>query len=308
MDRRFWVLPLLFGTVLASAVIGPPGAKASDHDDGVTDVKSKNANFTDLFVFTEKSQNPAAKATDLIFVMNVNPRSVPSQQFFFSTIGRYEFHVSRVGSNGETPSGKDDVVLRFEFGLPTVDNRQPITVTALRDGATLTATTTTAGKTLLTTTPNDTLPINQALSLGGSPLTVFAGTREDPFFFDVEQFFVVRDSALDILAGTASPASQLLFRKPGVDFAAGYNVLSVVARIPREFLQGPARTATTFDVWETFLLKDVGTGAAGLKDSVTEARDNGTGPLPPDPNPGMPDTAGQPGPSPSGAKSAGVKS
>ncbi|MGH2406092.1 MAG: DUF4331 family protein, partial [bacterium] len=67
--------------------------------------------------------------------------------------------------------------------------------------------------------------------------------REDPFFFDVEQFFRVRAGALGI-----GPAAG--FRSPGLDFTAGYNVNAIVVGVPLAFLQGTT-PATTFDLWET---------------------------------------------------------
>lgn len=241
---------LKIALALSAAVIGSAlGARfviASDHDDGITAVKSQNTNLTDLYVFTEKSQNPAATGDNLIFIMNCNPRSTAGQQFHFNTNARYEFHVTRVGTaanNDDAPTGKDDVTLRFEFSTPDTANKQNVTVTALRDGQTLSA------STMAVTTPINTAPTNTNLTLGGDTLTVFAGLREDPFFFDVDQFFKVRDAA------AAGKAGSVLYRNPGVDFTAGFNVLSIVARVPRTFLQGTGSSPTTFDVWETISVK-----------------------------------------------------
>lgn len=134
-------------------------------------------------------------------------------------------------------------MLRFEFDAPDANKRQNMTITALRDGQTFTSTSTT-GSSSIQTTPLDISPTNNTVSLGGQNLTVFAGLREDTFFFDVEQYFRVRDAAAKGQAGS------VLFRNPGVDFTAGYNVNSIVARIPRAFLQGSGGN-TSFDVWET---------------------------------------------------------
>jgi hypothetical protein len=98
----------------------------------------------------------------------------------------------------------------------------------------------------LPVTAADTPTIN-AVTLGGSQLDVYAGLREDPFFFDVEQFFRVR-------AGLLGLGPSVGFRNPGLDFTSGYNVNSIVVRVPIAFLQG-ATTATTFDVWETISVR-----------------------------------------------------
>src|SRR6059036_3517036 len=53
-----------------------------------------------------------------------------------------------------------------------------------------------------------------------SGMTVFAGVRDDPFFFDLVQF-------KHIIAGEATS-----FRNPGIDTFAGTNVLAIVVELP----------------------------------------------------------------------------
>jgi hypothetical protein len=65
-------------------------------------------------------------------------------------------------------------------------------------------------------------------------ITVFAGVRDDPFFFDLTQFQA-------ILAGQASG-----FRNPGVDTFAGTNVLAIVVEVPISMLGG-----SSLNVWGT---------------------------------------------------------
>jgi hypothetical protein len=228
------------------AVVSPGLLTASDHDDGEVELKGRNLNLTDLYAFREIDQNPNAFQSDLIFIMNTNPRSVARQQYFFSTVARYEFKVERVVNNNDIPTADGlavpDVTLRFEFGEPAANGQQQITVTAIRGHALATA----SGG--LTTVLNM-APVTTEVSLFGSTLRVFAGLREDPFFFDVESFFRVRAAALSV----GPPAS---FRNPGFDFAAGYNVNAIIVRVPVAFLQG-GTAATSFDVWETI---SVGSG------------------------------------------------
>lgn len=231
---------LLGATILATGVAGY--LQASDHDDGEVDIKGRNLNLTDLYVFREKDQNPQAKQDDLVLIMNTNPRSVARQQYYFSPNARYEFHISQVDDKNSPVTGKADVTLRFEFDAPTANQEQTVTITSIRDGRSHTTRTKTTA--LLDSTPN----INN-VSIGGTPMTVFAGLREDPFFFDVEQFFRVRSGALG-----NGPAVGFRTPDKAVDFARGYNVNAIAIRVPIEFLQGHS-SATTFDVWETISLK-----------------------------------------------------
>lgn len=220
--------------------------KASDHDDGEVDTKGRNLNLTDLYVFREKDQNPQASADDLVLIMNTNPRSLARQQYFFSTNARYEFRIAAMANKDAPVTGKADVILRFEFGPPNRNQEQRMTVTLIRDGVTKTDT---AKTTPLQNAGNQ----GQQVSLGsGNRLTVFAGLREDPFFFDVEQFFRVR-------AGAAGIGPAVGFRSPdqAVDFATGYNVNTIAVRIPKRVLQGRGNANNTvFDVWTTISVPD----------------------------------------------------
>jgi Domain of unknown function (DUF4331) len=240
---------LALGLTVGLVTLAPKYVTASDHDDGEVDTKGRNLNLTDLYVFREEDQNPAARKDDLILVMNTNPRSVARQQYYFSTNALYEFKISRVGNKDATPTGKEDVTLRFQFDEPDNRGEQQFKLTLVTDGRRRSDT----GRTTpLSVDPNN--PTINNLSLGDNKVSVFAGLREDPFFFDVEQFFRVRAGALGIGPAVGfRPANQAL------DFAKGYNVNTIVVRIPRSSLAGHTN-ATTFDVWETISVKDPRTG------------------------------------------------
>ncbi len=64
---------------------------------------------------------------------------------------------------------------------------------------------------------------NAIMSSQGN-MRLFAGPRDDPFFFDIAQFN-------EILAGNATG-----FNNPGTDTFAGTNVLSIVVEVPKSSL------------------------------------------------------------------------
>jgi hypothetical protein len=218
-------------------------AKASDHDDGENEVKARNLNLTDLYVFREDWQTGnAGDASNLILIMNTNPRSVARQQYYFSDRALYEFHVSRVGQDptveNDTPGR--DMTLRFEFDEADANNVQEFTLTVLEGGVPIGSDTGDTSPLTLTS------PITtNGLTIAGQDIDVFAGLREDPFFFDVEQYFRVRGG----LAGFG-PAVGFRPVASAVDFAAGYNVNTIVVRVPIALLAGTSG-ADVFDVWET---------------------------------------------------------
>ena len=228
---------------------------ASDHDDGISSSKTRNVNLTDLFVFREDNQTDnAANADNLILIMDSNPHTPAGQQDFFSTNAQYDFKISRVtaANKNATASGTENITLRFEFGEPNADQRQLITMTVIRDGALVPATAVSGTAEVLTTSLMDgkarNLRLNQ-LQVASSTITVFAGMREDPFFFDFEQFVKVR-------AGAAGTGPKIGFRpsNEAVDYFRKENINSIAVRVPIEFLQTSANEPI-FDVWETISIK-----------------------------------------------------
>ncbi|MGB3516117.1 MAG: DUF4331 family protein, partial [Elainellaceae cyanobacterium] len=230
---------LLFG--LATTIgVGALFVNASDHDDGESEIKGRNLNLTDLYVFREMDQNPYASPDNLVLIMDTNPRSVAGQQYYFSTRAKYTFNISRVTDNDATPTGRTDVVLEFEFDAPDSNNQQDYTLTIIKDGS--------SDKVEGQTTALQATPVVNSDTVDGSEVQVFAGLREDPFYFDVEQFFRVR-------AGALGKGPAVGFREPNqaVDFAQGYNVNAIAVNLPIDLLQG-SENATTFDVWMTVTL------------------------------------------------------
>ncbi|GAB4461473.1 MAG: hypothetical protein OHK0037_10600 [Elainellaceae cyanobacterium] len=233
----------------------PAPLQASDHDDGDIDVRSRALSLTDLYVFREIDQNRAARAGDLVLVLNTNPRSLARQQYYFSSNAQYDIKIARVANVDNAPVPQPDLTLRFTFSPPNKGNRQVVTLTTLDGNGRGTSTnTTTGGSRILTTAITDTVPRLNTVRARGSNLTVFAGLREDPFFFDVEAYFRVRAA----VAGFGPAAG---FRSPdtAIDFAKGYNVNTIVVRVPQRLLAGGGNV-NTFDVWGTLNIRDPRTG------------------------------------------------
>jgi Domain of unknown function (DUF4331) len=246
-NRLNWKKSLILSGISIGIILGatslPRYLMAGD-----TDVRSRSLSLTDLYAFREKDQNPNAADGDLVLVMNTNPRSVARQQYFFSTNARYEFKLTRVADKDATPTGQEDITLRFEFSAPNDRNQQQIKFTVIKDGKEISA------SNLRTTPLNSEKQVVNQLAANGSKLAIYAGLREDPFFFDVEQFFRVRAGAL----GTG-PAVGFRPANQALDFAKGYNVNAIAVRVPQKFLQGATGT-NIYDIWETISLRDPATG------------------------------------------------
>jgi hypothetical protein len=136
----------------------------------------------------------------------------------------YQFKID----NGATLDGVEDKVIQVTFtgtgANQTVEVRGPMAPPVA--GA--------MGNKLASGTATVSGNINTVLG-SASGMQVFAGTRDDPFFIDLEQFFRIipdRKPATGALSQLPDNPTASAFRNPGVDYVAGFNVLSIVIELP----------------------------------------------------------------------------
>lgn len=227
---------------------------ASDHDDGEADLKGRSLSLTDVYAFREDKEIASGSPNHLVFIINTNPRSVPRQQYYFSTQARYELHVGRVGTSPDVPvKTSDDVVLRLEFGAPNASGEQTIKLTSVKGRQSQSFSVADGGGAMKTTTLSAaSTPVNSDVTIDGQTLTVFAGLRKDPFFFDVTAFFRFRAAAAANggalpVPGFASFPTYTPDGSTALDFTREYNVNTIAIRVPIAFLQ--ASGETVFDTW-----------------------------------------------------------
>lgn len=207
---------------------------ASDHQDSPVTVARAGADITDPYIFPAPD-NPS----NVVLVMNVHPL-IPSGQglsTFFDPQVVYQMNFDTKSENGSTPASNvtRNEVIQFTFGAP--GSTQGVTVYGPAAAPTTDSTTTLVTK-------SGTGTINKAFTAG--TMQVFAGAREDPFFFDLAQFLKILPDR-----NAASTAQSCLpqplggnntcpqgFNNPGSDTLKGFNVLSLVVELPRTQLEG----------------------------------------------------------------------
>src|SRR5437667_11470007 len=195
--------------------------KAADHKDSALLAADHAADIADVYTF-RSPVNP----DNVVLVMTVSgfiPPSEASTTFFDPNV-LYQWKIDNDGDAVE-----DLVIQAFVTGTgghQVMHFRGPAApaATGTTDRVVLGPETATVG------VSNGAAPI--VASRGG--MTVFAGVRDDPFFFDLVQF-------KKIIAGEATA-----FRNPGVDTFAGFNVLAIVAEVPSSLLGGQK-----LGVWRT---------------------------------------------------------
>jgi hypothetical protein len=201
---------ILFAAVVAVAM-GGGILWAADHIDAPA-VTGQATDITDVYAFQ------GATTTNMVLVANTQ---------------------GLLASGAATTAAKFDANTLIEFNIDNNgDNVEDLVIQAIYDGANMkfygpVAPSATGTKSKLegnvtasvAVTANGAAPV---VATGTNGMQVFAGPRDDPFFFDLNQF-------KKIIAGTATG-----FNNPGVDAFAGTNVLSVVVELPKTLLNPPA--------------------------------------------------------------------
>jgi hypothetical protein len=198
--------------VLAAAFLAVPFARAADHREAPGISEDPAADINDVYVFTSP-----ADASKVVFVMTVNPFTPPTNQLAsrFSPDVRYRFAIDTTGD----AIADEYIDATFSALLP---GPQQITVKF-------------PGGTVVTgnvTLPTESASANPAVVIEGAQgIKVFAGPRDDPFFFDFVGFN-------RFLAG-----GQFTHQ----DSFAGFNVSAIVVEVPLSVLSSAAHPH--FQIW-----------------------------------------------------------
>src|SRR5581483_2016996 len=206
---------LALGGALALAlavVAGAAPASAADHGDAPLTKANHAEDIADVYAFND--------GPNVAFAVTVNPLSMPGVAPTFDAAGLYQI---KIDNNGDAVA---DVTYNVTFGAPASDGTQNVTVLkatgAAADGTSNGGTQLIAGKTTAATA-------DPVVNTKGS-VKLFAGLRDDPFFFDLNAF-----------------KAGLKFRNPGNDFFLGLNASAIVLSVPPSDFQASGSTAAS--VW-----------------------------------------------------------
>jgi hypothetical protein len=213
---------LLFSSLLIALTVGGI-IIAADHIDapavtGPGNVSPGN-DITDIYAFQSPADN-----TKMVFVLITQGLLSPSASMTasFPSNVMYEFNIDNTGDNVE------DLVIqclvqggKMRVYGPAAVGTAGLASTVKTSAATTEVTVTAYGA------------ASPTIGSNANGTRIFAGPRDDPFFFDLVRF-------KEVIAGT-----QPGFRNPGVDSFAGTNVMSIVVEVPKSLLG----TAATINVW-----------------------------------------------------------
>jgi hypothetical protein len=209
----FLLLPLVFALTV---IVG----RAADHKDSPTAEGAPEGDITDFFAFLDPND-----ATQLVLIMDVNPFAVPAEQsnYRFATNFLYQFKIFNDNF------AREDFVIQAIFAADTsCSSGQSISIF----GPT---------RPFITGAKNVVLHGQPAISgctntmlSNSSGLQVFAGLRDDPFVFDIGQFFRITTGKQDVFRDLPTTPLGHLRGRPlhsngtsGVDGFGGFNVTAI---------------------------------------------------------------------------------
>lgn len=211
----------LVATLGVAAFAAERWLPAADHRDSMTLTNDQAVDIADVYSF----RSPASPS-NLVLAMTVPGLVPPAESRSFDEDALYQFKIDNDGNAVE-----DLVIQAFATGSgssQTIHFRGPAepattgAVTQLLPGSDAATVQFSTGASAITAT--------------GGGLTVFAGRRDDPFFFDLARFNEIR-------MGMATA-----FRDPGVDTFAGSNALAIVVELPASMV---VAASPTIAVWGT---------------------------------------------------------
>lgn len=211
-------------------------ATASDHAGTTETVQKPGIDLTDLHIF------PGSDPSNVVLAMSVHPlipagQGTPDKVSFDHNV-LYQFKIDNTGDNVE------DLVIQARFEGTGATQKVVVSgpIKPIRTGIT----------NIFQPTDTRTGVINKIFS-ATNDMKVFAGPREDPFFFDLEQFGNILPDRL-VPPGLKPPPANpnqpqaTSWRPAGEakDFLANFNVLAIVVELPKAQLGG-----NKIRVWET---------------------------------------------------------
>ena len=211
------VLVLLTGAGIYTLV-------ASDHIDapGVRYTGDTKADITDLYVFASPQDT-----NNLVFVCNIEGLYAAGTNGTFDPNVLVQFKIDNTGDYVE------DLVIQCTYENNKLTVHGPVAppmaglVSKVATTGPVTSVDISSGSNVLTGT-------------NSNGTKIYAGPRDDPFYFDLVQF-------KHVIKG-----DTCCFRSPmGTDTFAGTNVLSTVVEIPKSLLPGGINGTNMINVWAT---------------------------------------------------------
>jgi Domain of unknown function (DUF4331) len=213
-------------------LVGAAGAASlalgSDHQDTPEVELNPKMDMTDVYVF------PSPTAGRIVLVMDSRAFLTPGATATDASFDPDLLYQFKVDNNGDA---REDRVIQVTFSGEAADQQVSVI------GPTAPPVPGAMMNQVADVAPSVTGALNTVLG-SSSDIQVFAGPRDDPFFIDLEAAFCILPDRKPVggplaspCALTPNPSAPFFFRNPGVNYVAGFNVLSIVVELPSSMIE-----------------------------------------------------------------------
>jgi hypothetical protein len=201
---------------------------AADHRDGPASIDDPSTDINDVFAFMNPND-----AEEVILIMTVHPLADDTSRF--SNAATYNFNITNVPVAAAV-LGPDEESYTISCTYDGVDDS--VTCNDAEDGEDVTVDFNAGGAT----------PAGEENTAG--TFRVWAGLRDDPFFFDLAAFQATADGDPDTDGWfDDTPPTP-------ANFFAGLNTLSIVVGIDKDVIDGGGADASEFPVLRVWASSD----------------------------------------------------
>jgi len=238
MNRALYLVAMLVALALFVAVPcwRVPTALAADHREAPIVDGIPEGDITDVYLFTDPNDS-----SRVVFIMNVNPFSVPAEASSYSLSPDllYQFKIDNTGD------AREDLVLQVVADIRGTGQ-------TIRVFGPSRPSNTGARNTLLRGDPAVKGAFGQVIQSTDGAIKAFVGLRDDPFVFDIGQFFRILNNTQDVFR--AIPSAGFRGRAvradgtSGVDGFGGFDVTTIAVSVPKSMVRGQK---SKINVWAT---------------------------------------------------------
>jgi hypothetical protein len=227
------------------ASVGAAGAVlASDHQDTPEVELNPRMDINDVYAFPGGN----GTSTDRVALVMTTSSPIIGSNASFDPRLLYQLKIDNTGD------GKEDLVFQITFDNGTGTGQGYTIIGPVAPTSSGTPASGAVVNNLVSGGPRLTGTVG-SFSGSATGVQAFAGLRTDPFFIDLEQFFMIVPDRRPSTGPLAIPLTQTAtaFRSPGIDLLGTLkaNALAIVIEVPKTMLVTSTAADAKFGVWGT---------------------------------------------------------
>jgi hypothetical protein len=235
-----------------------PRAFAADHREAPLVDSLPEGDITDVYVFTDPND-----ASRVVMIMNVNPFSVPAEASSYSLSPDFLYQF-KIDNNGDA---REDLVIQIVADVAGTGQTLSVFGPGVPDRTGM-------RNHILNGQPSAQGTFGTVFG-SSTGVQAFVGLRDDPFVFDIGQFFRILNGTQDVFRQVGSFKGRAVRTDgtSGVDGFGGFDVTSIVVSLPKSMIRG---NTSKVNFWST-VSQPVSNRRGDSDDAAPDKDDHGRG-------------------------------